>query len=366
MRAKRLAILGSRGIPAKYGGFETFAQEISHRLVSAGIDVTVFCEDDGPDRFRGVKLRHVPAVRMGPLSTILFDMRCLWRARKAYDVVYMLGYGTAFFCFLPRLWRNGVWINMDGVEWRRSKWSNIARIWLKAMEWAATRTASRLIVDARAIGDHLRDRYKSLPDMTMIPYGVEEIVPESESTVLDEFDLEPSSYCLVVCRLEPENHILEIIHGYCGLDTEIPLVIVGDLQPDNSYCNELARNASPRIRFVGSVYEPERIWALRRHCRIYFHGHSVGGTNPSLLEAMAAGNLVIAHENPFNREVLGIDGQYFDSAEQIAPLAHEFLNLAEERRNELTRKIRARVQDCYSWNNVRDAYLKLLMDTDAN
>lgn len=362
MAGKRLAILGSRGIPAKYGGFETFAQEISWRLALAGIDVTVFCEDGGPESFQGVKLQYVPLISAGPLSTILFDVRCLWRARKTYDVVYMLGYGTALFCFLPRLWRTQVWINMDGIEWQRSKWSAIARLWLKTMEWLATRTASRLIVDARGIDAHLRDRYKSLPAMTMIPYGVEESVSVHDAASLEEFDLEPFAYCLVVCRLEPENHVLEIIQGYVSLGTDIPLVVVGDLQPGKTYSSELSRNASSGIRFVGSVYDADRLWALRRHCRIYFHGHSVGGTNPSLLEAMAAGNLIVAHENTFNREVLGSIGQYFDRTDQIAPLASEFLSLAEEKRIELSRKVRERVRKHYSWHTVRDAYLELLTD----
>ena len=254
---------------------------------------------------------------------------------------------------------------MDGIEWHRSKWSSIARIWFKSMEWAATRTASRLIVDAQGIGDHLRGRYKSLPDMTMIPYGAEESASISGTTLLQEFNVEPYTYCLVVCRLEPENHVLEIIQGYASLETKVPLVVVGDLRPGNTYCSQLSRHASSRIRFVGSVYDQDRIWALRRHCRIYFHGHSVGGTNPSLLEAMAAGNLVIAHDNTFNREVLGSAGQYFENAEGLAPLAQNFLSLAEERRNELTRKVRARIRERYSWSDVRDAYIKLLPDTQA-
>ena len=150
--AKTIAILGSRGIPARYGGFETFAEELSCRLVGQGHDVTVYCESDrekGASSYNGVKLCQIKAPQLGPFSTILFDLKCLCHARRAYDVVYMLGYGASLFCFIPRLFGTEVWINMDGVEWKRSKWSSIAKIWLRAMEWLALHIPDRIICDAR-------------------------------------------------------------------------------------------------------------------------------------------------------------------------------------------------------------------------
>lgn len=360
MAGSRIAILGSRGIPARYGGFETFAQEIATRLVDSGVSVTVFCENDGPKTYGRVQLRYVPATNLGPFSTILFDMRCLWHARKGFDVVYMLGYGAAIFCFLPRLWKTSVWINMDGIEWRRTKWSWYARIWLKTMEWLATRTASRLIVDADGIEKHLRSRYKLSVDVSMIPYGVAEPPRRPEPDLLGDFNLEPRRYNLVVCRLEPENHVFEIAEGYKHLECELPLIVVGGLQEGNSYCATLLQQESEKIRFIGSVYDSDRLWSLRYNCLIYFHGHSVGGTNPSLLEAMAASNLIVAHDNEFNREVLGPSGRYFNNADQIAPLARELLSLDDQASQNLRRKIRERVRVRYSWDSVRDSYLKLL------
>jgi len=170
----KLAILGSRGIPAGYGGFETFAEELSVRLVQQGVDVTVYCEaghGEQPAAHQGVHLEHIPAPNLGPLTTILFDLLCLWHARKAFDVVYMLGYGTSIFCFIPRLWGSTVWINMDGVEWARSKWCRLAKIWFKIMEAAAMWTPDRLIADAEGILKHLQSRHARLPPVSVIPYG---------------------------------------------------------------------------------------------------------------------------------------------------------------------------------------------------
>lgn len=363
MAARRIAILGSRGIPAKYGGFETFAQEISWRLAAAGFDVTVYCENEGPSDYRGVHLEYVPTYQLGPLSTIAFDVHCLWRARKSFDVVYMLGYGAALFCFLPRLWGASVWINMDGIEWLRSKWSRVARFWLKSMERVATQTATRLIVDAERIADHMRSRYRSLPPMTMIPYGVIDPEEHSDEDRLRDFGVEAWKYCLIVCRLEPENHVLEIIEGYRQLDTGIPLIVVGGHEQTNAYIEALLHHESSQIRFVGGVYDADRLWALRMYCAIYFHGHSVGGTNPSLLEAMAAGNVIIAHDNPFNREVLADAGQYFARPDDVATLARENLQLPVESRRRTGADARARIDEHYTWNQIRDSYLKLLADT---
>src|SRR5579863_1049515 len=134
---KKIAILGTRGLPANYGGFETFADEISKRLVQQGFYVTVFCEASSgsqPRKFGEVNLEYAPARKLGPLSTVAYDLACLWRARKGFDVVYMLGYGASLFCFLPRLWGTDVWINMDGLEWKRRKWSLVARSYLHLME----------------------------------------------------------------------------------------------------------------------------------------------------------------------------------------------------------------------------------------
>ena len=147
----KIAILGTRGIPAAYGGFETFAEEVAVRLAKAGVEVTVYCESGQgaePAEYQGVKLRYVPSPACGPLTTVLFDLRCLWNARKDFDAVYMLGYGAAQFCFIPRLFGSRVWINVDGIEWARAKWSGLAKAYFRLMEWFSMRTPNRVIADA--------------------------------------------------------------------------------------------------------------------------------------------------------------------------------------------------------------------------
>ena len=356
-----IALLGSRGIPARYGGFETFAQEIGVRLAERGYDVTVYCERkaDGssPQSHRGVNLVYMRAPRLGPLSTIVFDVQCLWNARKGFETVYMLGYGTALFCVIPRIWRRRVWINMDGLEWARSKWNAVAKIWLKMMEASALLTATRIIADAEAIRTNLQSRYNKMPRCSVIAYGAD-VVKESPSIEqLDTWQLKPDAYYLVVCRLEPENHVAEIISGFCASKSTVELVIVGDHHVPGSYAAELRGNGDARVRFAGTVFDQSALQALRWHCRAYFHGHSVGGTNPSLIEAMGCGNRIIAHDNPFNREVAGDCAVYFSSADSIPEIVTAIDRQVQPHSRD---DVQQRVQAIYNWDRIADQYEALL------
>ncbi len=358
-----LAILGSRGIPALYGGFETFAEELSVRLVQRGIEVTVYCEagtQAGIDNFRGVRLVHIPAPRIGALSTIAFDLRCLWHARKTFDVVYMLGYGTSVFCFLPRLWGSRVWINMDGVEWARSKWGAPAKLWFKLMEAAAMRTPDRVIADAEGIFRHLQARHAHLPPVSVIPYGAPVINVAPEVGLLEEWQLTPGNYYLVVCRLEPENSVKEIVKGYLRSESAHPLVVVGGIDPATEYVRKLMQLNDGRIRFVGPVYDKGKLQALRYHSLAYIHGHTVGGTNPSLLEALGCGNIVIAHDNVFNREVAGDAAAYFCQENDVADKIRSVESYPLEQLDRMRTMARERVKNAYSWEFITDTYYKVL------
>ena len=361
MAARRLAILGSCGIPARYGGFETFAEEIAVRLVRKGIQVTVFCEgnqDGKPVTYKSVALVYVPAPRLGPLTTIVFDLRCLWRARKSYDVVYMLGYGASIFCFLPRLWGRKVWINMDGVEWFRTKWNWLAKTWFVFSEAMAMWTANIIIADAVAIQAHLVKRHRRVPKCFVIPYGAEVVDSEPESTALADYGVNSGQYYLVVCRLEPENHVLEIIDGFAESNSPHPLIVVGDRNSGTPYVERLLQVDEDRIRFVGTLFDGEKLRSLRWHCRGYFHGHSVGGTNPSLLEALGCGNNIIAHDNAFNREVADSFARYFSSACDIPELVAELDNaeLTDRQRSSSMQRLLSK----YTWDGVTDKYLQLI------
>lgn len=364
MRQRRIAILGSRGIPARYGGFETFAEELSVRLAAAGYTIDVFCETDRPapdESYKGVRLIHVRRWRLGPLTTILFDIACLWRARKGYDVAYMLGYGAAFFCFLPRLWGTRVWINMDGVEWARSKWSYPARQWFKLMEWTAMRSVDNVVADAEGIKRHLQDRHGSRRQCTVISYGAYPVNAVPDPTSLGKWGLVSRGYFLIVCRLEPENHVLEFLRGFASSNSRRLLVVVGDNEPGRSYVSELAAVRDERIRFIGTVFDKEAITSLRFHCFAYLHGHSVGGTNPSLLEAMGCGNLVIAHDNVYNREVLGEGGFFVDKVEGITAAIAKVEDPGFDSAAMRT-MARERISENYSWEKITSKYEQLFQD----
>ncbi|QJD31427.1 DUF1972 domain-containing protein [Methylococcus geothermalis] len=358
-----LAFLGTRGIPAQYGGFETFAEELAVRLAEQGVLVTVYCEK-GPAEalgvYRGVKLEYVPATRCGPLTTVLFDLRCLWRARKNHDVVYMLGYGAAVFCFLPRLWGCKVWLNVDGIEWRRAKWGRVARSYFKIMEFFATRVPDRVIADAEGIRQHLLQRHKRLAPCSVIPYGAPVVECPPDADLLRSWGVVPRGYYLVVCRLEPENHVREIIEGFLASETSHPLLIIGDHSRKSDYVYALRGYGSDRVRFLGTIFDLEKLQSLRYHAVAYFHGHSVGGTNPSLLEAMGCGNRVLAHDNCFNREVLGSNGWFFRQADDIPELVRRVEGLSASQSAEMSWAVRERVRLHYSWDRIAADYLRLL------
>jgi glycosyltransferase involved in cell wall biosynthesis len=358
----KLAILGTRGIPARYGGFETFAQELSIRLVAKGVDVTVYCPASStkPDEeYRGVRLKYVKLPRLGPFDQMFWDAECFCHSAGHFDVVYMLGMGGAFAAWVPRMWGSRVWINTDGVEWRRTKWNLIQRSYVMLVEALSVLFSSRVIADSRAIEDYLHQRYRGVARVSTISYGAYPVRERPDSSTLRELELVPSEYYAVVCRLEPENNVLEIIEGFEASTSRLPLVIVGDVSRQNSYVRQLLQHETDRVRFVGTIYDHARLVALRYHSRAYFHGHSVGGTNPSLLEAMACSNLVIAHDNPFNREVLSDAGLYFRSPQDLGSVIAS-IERAEIDESTLKRKAFERIICHYRWETIAEAYLQLL------
>jgi glycosyltransferase involved in cell wall biosynthesis len=358
----KIAILGTRGIPARYGGFETFAERLATGLSERGYDVTVFCESGeftAPDVYQRVKLRYVSAPSLGFLQTILYDMQCLWAARRGYDIVYMLGYGAAPFCLIPRLWGAEVWINPDGLEWARAKWGIIAKSYFRLMEWSSQYTVNRIIADSEAIATSLADRHGRNRAYTVIHYGSEVIEEPSPAQPLSEWNLSPESYYLVVCRLEPENHVLEILQAFQESRSSRRLIVIGDHLTKTGYVDQLRAVRDPRIQMIGTVYDRVKLTCLRYHSFAYFHGHSVGGTNPSLLEAMGCGNLIFAHDNSFNRETLGVCGYYFANASELTK-AIDFAEHEDQERARLKEASRARARAEFRWPDVISRYEELL------
>jgi glycosyltransferase involved in cell wall biosynthesis len=364
--ALRVAILGTKGIPASYGGFETFAEQLSTRLVARGHQVTVYAEAEGPapadTSYQGVRIRFQRRPHWGPASVLAYDCASLWDARRGYDLVYMLGYGAAWACWWPRVFGTPVWINVDGLEWARSKWGRVARAYLRCMEWLATRTATRLIADAEAIAQRVRTVYPRSAPTSFIAYGAEEVrAQDVDVQALSAWGLTPGGYLLVVARPEPENHVLEIIQGYLQYGGPLPLVIVGSVTDATPYQRQLQSLASERVRLVGGVYDTPKLQSLRVHAAAYLHGHSVGGTNPSLLEALACGSLVIAHDNPFNREVAQGVADYFRTPAELAACLQRLAGRPREEAARLRQGARDIIASRYTWDGVAADYEALML-----
>lgn len=363
----RIAILGARGIPASYGGFETFAEQLATRLALRGHQVTVYAEcGDQPVAdtvYQGVRVRSRRRPRWGAASVLAYDCACLWDARRGYDLVYMLGYGAAWACWWPRVFGVPVWINVDGLEWARSKWGWGARTYLRCMEWVSTKVATRLIADAEAIAQRFRQNYPSGAPTSFVAYGAELVPAEAaDPSVLANWGLQAHRYMLVVARPEPENHILEIVQGHLLHGGGWPLVVVGDVSGGTPYQQQLKALASERVRFVGGIYDVAQLQSLRVHAACYLHGHSVGGTNPSLLEALACGNWVIAHDNQFNSEVARDAADYFRTSQQLAACLQNWFHRTHEERQQRAERARQVVQTFYDWEQITDAYESLMYE----
>ena len=313
-------ILGTRGIPSRHSGFETFAQDFALFLHSRNHDVTVYCQvekDEQPreDVWNGVKRVLIPA-GSGSVGTMHFDWKAIKHSLGENGVVLTLGYNTGLFNARHRFSGQHNLMNMDGIDWKREKWSLPARVWFWFNEWAGARVADHLIADHPEIARHL-SRHTSAKKITIIPYGAD-LVTSAPVELLQRYNLKRKNYHLLIARPEPENYILEIVRAYSLRKRGMPLVILGKYSPDGTdYQKAVLKAAGPEIVFLGPIFERDIVRALRFHARAYFHGHRVGGTNPSLVEALAAGNAVLAHDNRFNRWVAGDGALYFRSPKDI-------------------------------------------------
>lgn len=361
---KRLLILGTRGVPANHGGFETFAEALSLYLVQRGWRVTVYCQEDWnrtklyETMWGRVRRVHIPVKQKGALGTIVFDLKAALHARKQPTLALTLGYNTAIFNVLQRLRGKANIFNMDGIEYRRAKWGFFAKLWFKLNERIACYSASHLIADHPAIKDHL-SAFTNERNITMIPYGADAVM-DAEVGPIREFDLEPGKYSTIIARPEPENSILEIVQGFSQQARGHTLVVLGELDETNPYHQQILAAAGPEVMFLGAIYDKNIVRSLRYHSYLYVHGHQVGGTNPSLVEALAAGNPVLAHDNPFNRWVAGSEAAvYFSDADSCAA---QFTQLLGHPDQALAMKKAARLlhAEKFTWEHILADYEKLL------
>jgi glycosyltransferase involved in cell wall biosynthesis len=363
MTTRKIRILGTRGVPAAHGGFETFAEHLALYLVKQGWQVTVYCQEDGEgpdfeDTWEGVRRVRIPVATAGAGGTIVFDWKSTVHATGESGLILTLGYNTAIFCVLYRLRGHKNLINMDGIEWHRQKWGAVAKLWFWLNDWAGCWLGNHLVADHPEIKKHLSTRVS--PDkITTIPYGAD-TVEQANISALVPYHLEPNRYAILIARAEPENSILEVVRAWSRRPRGMRLVVLGKYDPNHAYQRAVKEAASDEISFIGAVYDKPTVAALRFYAQLYVHGHQVGGTNPSLVESLGAGNAVLAHDNPFNRWVVADGARYFSNEDECAD-ALDILLDNEAEISHMKQASKSRFMQEFTWEKVLKEYEDLLL-----
>ncbi|MCC6366806.1 MAG: DUF1972 domain-containing protein [Bryobacterales bacterium] len=385
-----IAILGTRGIPANYGGFETFAEELSSRLVRRGHRVTVYCRNPFPARtYLGVELVHLPTIRHKYLDTLAHSaLSTLHLLVHRADVALYCNAANAVFTWMPRVVGIPVALNVDGIERRRKKWNRLARAWYRLSERMATIFPTQAISDAEKIAEYYLETYGK--QTVCISYGAP-IGKVETGSILPVLGLDAGRYFLYVTRFEPENNPLLVreafedlartteprrpvdagvpsdAEGPAGpvgaienLETDVKLALIGDAPYSQEYIRRVRDTSNPRVVIPGAIYG-DGYHELQSHCLAYVHATEVGGTHPALIEAMGRGCLVLYLNTPENAEVAGGVGIPFESGE-LAVKMEEVLRMSAEERAEWGAKAMGRVKERYSWDAVTKAYEDLFVE----
>lgn len=366
MQKLKIALIGTRGVPANYGGFETFYEELGKRLVARGHDVTVYCRDsyypDKLDKYLGIKLVYLPNIKKKSLDTLSHSFFSILHAiRQPYDILMICNAANSPLLLIPRLLGKLIVINTDGLEWKRGKWGMLARVYYKLCERISTILAHRVVADSRGIQDYYANEYKAAT--TFIPYGAY----LSESTkpgLLRKFDIKSEEYFLQITRFEPENNPLLTIQAYKQLSTDKKLLIIGGVPYESGYFKKMREEAAGNSNIVlpGPIYDKVLLNEIWCNCFAYIHGNEVGGTNPALLQTMASGCFTIAIDVSFSRDVLADAGIFFEK--NAISLAKQMLWALNHEQELAAYKDRAceRIRLHYSWDKVTDNYEALFVE----
>lgn len=363
----RIALLGSRGIPANYGGYETMMEELAPRLAARGHDVTVFCRSHYVDRrlgeHRGVRLVVLPTLRTKyldtPVHTLLSCLHILLRERRRYDAALVVNSANALFLPILRLAGLPTALHVDGIEKRRAKWGALGRAVYALSERLACRLPDALVTDAEVIRAHYEARYGA--PSWMITYGVDPR-PPAVPGVLERLGLEPRRYFLYVSRFEPENNPHRVAEAYRRVGGDLPLVMVGGAPYANDFIRSFQDGADPRVLFPGAIYG-DGYRELQGNALAYIHATEVGGTHPALVEAMGYGNCIALNATPENVEVAGDSALPFDATDpqSLADVLETIRRdpaVAAERGRAAAERAVAR----FSWDAVTQRYLELFED----
>lgn len=356
----KVAVFGTRGIPNRYGGFEQFAEYLAMGLVQRGHDVTVYNSHSHTykeSEYEGVRIRHQfdPERWLGTFGQFVYDFNCIRDTRKRdYDIILQLGYASSAI-WNPLFKKSMIVVtNMDGLEWKRSKYNKAVQQFLKLAELLTVKYNKYFVADSIGIQTYLDKKHQV--ESHYIPYGANSFNKPSEA-VLRKYELQEGVYDMLVARFEPENNLEMILLGFLQANVNRTFVVVGNY--GTAYGAYLRKKFSDnRIRFVGYVSSMDDLNSLRWYSNLYFHGHSVGGTNPSLLEAMASNALICAHNNEFNKAILEEDAFYFSTSEQVA---HFVSTIAAADSEQFLIKNQEKIKTIYTWENIIDSYEKLFL-----
>lgn len=356
----RIAILGTRGIPNRYGGFEQAATYIASGLVEKGHEVTVYNSHQHPyqnDNWKGVNIVHCyDPGWLGSAGQFVYDLNCIRDAKKKkFDVWIFFGYTSSSIWWRLYPGKTVLISNMDGLEWKRSKYSAPARKFLLYAEKLAVRHSHHLIADSTAIQFYLFEKYKV--QSNYIAYGAA-LIQEEDESVFSDYTIQKHEYYFILARMEPENNIETILDGFCKSDTDRKMIVIGNI--DTKFGKYLLAKfkTDKRILFIASLYDAQKLHTLKLYCKLYFHGHSCGGTNPSLLEAMVDGAVICAHDNLFNRAILGEDAFYFSSADDITARINLVSDSSDDKNMILYN--RKKIEQKYNWPMIVSAYERLV------
>lgn len=355
----KIAILGTRGIPNYYGGFEQFAEFFSVYLVQKGHEVHCYNSHNHKFQektFRGVNIihQHDPEYKYGTFGQFIYDYNCIIDSRKRdFDIILQLGYtsNSIWYFLLPK--KPIIITNMDGIEWKRSKYSRPVQQFLRFAERLAAISSDYLVSDSLGIQTFLKKRYKK--DSTYIAYGANPFNNPNEA-ILEQYQVEKENFNMIMARFEPENNLEMVLDGVVKSNDSTPILVIGNHNTKyGEYLKKRYQNYAS-IRFMGAIYNLEHLNNLRYFSKLYFHGHSVGGTNPSLLEAMASKALILAHNNDFNKGIIKQNGYYFANSEEVKNL---LLTIKKNDNLQFIQNNFEAIVNEFNWDKINGQYLTL-------
>jgi glycosyltransferase involved in cell wall biosynthesis len=361
-----IALFGSRGIPHTYGGAEAFLGELAPRLVARGHDVTVYCRRSlfaqRPQFHRGVRLIYLPSIETKVLGTPTHTLMCMLDVLffRKVDVFLVINIVNGFHCILPRLFGQTFAINVDGLDWKRGKWGWIARkyFYLNA-KYIGRICPDGVVTDASEMQRIYYDEFKT--SSTSIAYGAN-IETSTDPAILKLYGLEPFRYYLIASRLVPENNADLIIRTFQKLRTDKMLAVAGSVNYKSEFVRTLRQTRDPRVRFLGHVGDETHVKELHCNAYAYVHGHSLGGTNPSLVKALGCGNCIVALKTPFNQEVLGDYGILFEKDVDDLLMKLQYVEDYPLIVSEYRRRAPNRIHEAYNWDHITDQYEELFLN----